>query len=165
MGISASGATPCFLAKPMAAGVQAPSLSFAAPTGGPNTSAVVASPDSCKPEITTAKRLGVQNTLLFSKLSPASCMPLHIPDSRLSAILFSSPAGNSSTPSSKQSVRVLMMQPRFFRAVQALLPRDLCQPSGSPVWPASRHRRVRPFARVLSPAKYSAVVLLRRWRA
>ena len=108
---SASTATSCFLAKPIAAGDHSPSFVFAAAMGGPNISCFVSAAFMATSETITVKRLGVANTFASPWLRLWLCRPSQIPAHSASAMPTYSPAGSSSVPSSNKTVSVLTLQP------------------------------------------------------
>ena len=99
-----SNATPCFFAKPSAAGVGWPSLPNAADTGGP---VIVSSRSSCRSAmcaIRTVRRLGVQKLSIGAPGAIRNSVrraASFVPSCRFSSGIHA--AGSSSTPISMSS--------------------------------------------------------------
>ncbi len=104
-------ATPCFLAKPEAAGVQLPSLSLARSIGGPSTSISLSSPCVCTCAICTARRRGDANQLTSPKPSSRCFKPAVMPSRKARPSDFNALGGSSSVPSSISRVSLLMIAP------------------------------------------------------
>ena len=104
-----SGSTPCFLAKPLAAGVQLPSSSRARSTGGPSTSTFFSGACNWTSAINTARRLGVANHCTLPWPSSRWRRPSTMPSRKARPSDFSALGGSSSVPNSTSKVSVLMV--------------------------------------------------------
>ncbi len=147
-----STSTPCFLAKPRAAGDQLPSASLDAATGGPRASTVRSGACTASPVISTAKRRGVANSCEVSNSRSWEARPSDKPCCKASAITISDPAGSSSVPNSNN--RSVLAMVTLGPPGLAVSNRD--RPGESPVQPWNRSTPWRRLSPGCVPEGYSA---------
>ena len=153
---SASGATPCFRAKPSAALVHWPLSSFAADSGGPTTVLFRSGPFVTSPCTSTASRRGVEKSATESKDNPCPVRPSVMLWRSARTMPVISPAGSSSVPSSNSKSAVLTLHLPALLPAAGVPPRqDRGRLAGIRVHRAQQRRLPRRLSRVCARARCS----------